>query len=223
MKSILLSSLFVVAFFMLAGCIINDELTTLTIRSDGSADWVRFQSNVRSTEKGEKGILQLKSFVAAFDAREDSDCRRITAAGGKVLDATWVRREEPYATLTTAKFPSAAALEKFCTFKDENGQIIAQARFIQTGNRRKLSLNLPANQKASLKPTLSLKEFREQQANVISETRVVVAGGTIIASQGFVIAADKRSALLDPCQIDELLAAEAESFELFLEWELEDS
>ncbi len=40
---------------LIAGYIVSDELTTITIQPDGSADWVRFQSNIRSTEKGEKG------------------------------------------------------------------------------------------------------------------------------------------------------------------------
>lgn len=50
----------------LIGCIVSDELTTLTIRPDGSADWIRFQSHIRSTIKGENGQ---QGFVVAGDKR----------------------------------------------------------------------------------------------------------------------------------------------------------
>jgi hypothetical protein len=58
-------------------CIVSDQLTTFTILPDGSADWVRFQSNIRSTEKGDKGAEELKRFVEEFTAQQDEDCMRI--------------------------------------------------------------------------------------------------------------------------------------------------
>ncbi len=208
---------------LLAGCIVSDELTTITIQPDGSADWIRFQSNVRSTEKGEKRTQELKKFVDEFDAQTDSECVRITDAGGEVLDARWVRRAEPYATLVTAKFPSAAALETFCTIKGEKGAILAQARFTLRDNRRRLSLRIPmpGDEQSADKTPPTFTKLREQQANAISETRVVVAGGRIVASQGFVVADDKRSCLLDSAEIDALLRSDKDHIELFLEWELD--
>ena len=185
---------------------------------------MRFQSNVRSTEKGEKRTQELKKFVDAFDAQTDSDCVRITDAGGEVLEARWVRRAEPYATLVTARFPSAAALEKVCPIKGEKGAVLAQARFTQWDNRRRLSLRIPMprGDQSQDKSPPTFKELREQQANFISETRVVVvvAGGWILASQGFVVADDKRSCLLDSAEIDALLGSDKGHIELFLEWEL---
>lgn len=207
---------------LLAGCIVSDELTTITIQPDGSADWIRFQSNIRSTEKGEKRTQELKKFVDEFDAQADSECVRIKDAGGEVLEARWVRRAEPFATLASARFPSAAALEKFCTIKGEKGAILAQARFAQCDNRRRLSLQIPMSrgEQSTDKSPPTFKTLREQQANYLSETRVVVAGGRIIASQGFVVADDKRSCLLDSAEIDALLRSDKDHIELFLEWEL---
>ena len=46
------------------------------------------------------------------------------------------------------------------------------------------------------------------------------AGGHIIASQGFVVAGDKRSCLFDSAQVEKLLSSHSEQVALFVEWEL---
>jgi hypothetical protein len=206
------------AFAAFGGCIASDELTTLTIRPDGSAELVKLQSNIRSTEPGAKGAQELRQFVEEFDAHQDEDYRRITEVGGKVLEARWLRREEPYAKLLTASFPGASALEGYWTLKGDKGEVIAQSRFTQGGNRRKLSVVItpPKDQKFG-EPE---KPNRQAQADGISETRIVVAGGRIIGSRGFTVAADRRSALLEPSEILAMLQRDRERVELFLEWEL---
>jgi len=208
--------------WLVAGCIVSDELTTLTVQPDGSADWVRFQSNIRSTEKGEKGAEELKRFVEEFEGRRDPECVRIRESGGEILEARWVRRQEPYATVVTARLPSATALEHFCTLKDEKGEAVVQARFAQHGQRRRLTLAIRAPKDdqpaAPSKPTEL--ERRQEQANGFSETRLITSGGQIIASRGFTVAADKRSALLDTSAVQDLLQAGGGQAEIFLEWEL---
>ncbi|MBI5760086.1 MAG: hypothetical protein HZA46_16335 [Planctomycetales bacterium] len=221
MRKTTLLTMAVVLLGVVGGCIVNDELSTVTIQPDGSADWVKFQSNIRSTEQGSKGVQELKKFVDEFDSHKDSDQIRITEAGGEVREARWVRREVPYANLVVARFPTAAALENFFTVKDEKGVVVVQTRFTINGNRRRLSFNVPVprDQKPTEKASRSFEEVREQQANGFSETRLAIASGQIIASQGFTVASDKRSALLDPAKIDELLQTNREQVELFLEWE----
>lgn len=215
-----LLAVIVVAF---VGCIVSDELTTLTVRPDGSADLVKFQSNIHSTESGAKGTEELKKFVEEFDARRNPDHVRIMESGGEILETRWVQRDEPYANVLKARFPTAASLENYGTLKDDKGDVVAQARFTQDGNRRRLSLivPIPRDQKLETKPTPSFQEFRSQQANALSETRIVVAGGRITASQGFVVAADKRSCLLDAAQVEELLRGPPAQVELFVAWELD--
>jgi hypothetical protein len=207
---------------LVAGCIVSDQITTITVQPDGSADWVRFQSNIRSTEKGLKGAEELRRFVEEFDAHKDSDYVQITQSGGEVLEARWVRNEEPYANLFTARFPNWRALERFCTIKDEKCNVIARPQFTQNGNRRKLLLVVPVpkDEKPAEKPDRTIEKLRQDQANGISETRIVVVGGQIIASQGFTVAGDERSALLEPAKVEELFQTDREQVELFLEWEL---
>ena len=223
MRATILLATAAAAITLVAGCIVSDELTTITIRPDGTAVWVRFQSNIHSTEQGAKGAEELKKFIEEFDAHKNSDHVRIAEAGGEILESRWIERAEPYANLVKARFPTAAVLENFCTIKNEKDEVVAQARFTLAGNRRKLSLIIPVpreDQPATKIPP-TFQEFRTQQANGISETRIVVAGGQITASQGFVVAADKRSCLMDPTQIDELIRSRPEQVELFVAWELD--
>lgn len=223
MRNVLLFFTAAIASSLIAGCIVSDELTTITIQPDGSADWIRFQSNIHSTESGEKGAQELKKFVEEFDARSNSDFVRFTEAGGEVLEARWVRREEPFANVVKVRFPTAAALEKFATIKNDKGEVVAPARFTREGNRRKLAIVIPVprDEQPETKASPSPQELREQQASGFSETRIAVAGGRIVASQGFVVASDKRSCLLDAHQITELLRGRPEQVELFITWELD--
>jgi hypothetical protein len=212
-----------VALAMLAGCIVSDQVTTITILPDGSADWVRFQSNIRSSEAGAKGAEELKRFVEEFDARRDPDQLRIKEVGGEVLESRWLRKAEPHATLVVARLPSARALEDYATFKDDKGEVVARARFTQAEKRRRFSIEIPVPKEEKAKeaaPEPSIEDARKEQANGISETRIAVAGGRIVDSRGFTVAADGRSALLEPRRIEALLREAGEKLEIFLEWEI---
>jgi hypothetical protein len=201
---------------------VSDQITTITIEPNGSAGWVKFQSNVRSTEKGAKGAEELRRFVEEFDTGKNSDFIRITQSGGEVLDAVWLRNAEPYANILTARFPNWMALEKFCTISDDKGTVVSRPQFTQNGNRRKLSLMIPVpkHDQPAAQDELTLAQLRQDQANSISATRIAVTGGRIVASQGFTVGSDKRSALLEPTEIQKLLQTDLETVELFLEWDL---
>lgn len=212
----------VAAVLLFASCIVSDQLTTLTIRADGSADWVRVRSNIRSSEAGKKGAEELKRFVEEFDRREGADFRRVLASGGEVLESRWLRREEPYANVVVARLPGASALETFYTFKGGKDGIVAKARFTESGRRRKLSIVIPPRAGETPEEEPTAEALRQSQADGISEMRIVVAGGRIVDSRGFTPASDRRSALLEPRRIHDLVARAEKDVEVFLEWELAD-
>lgn len=211
------------ALVLIGGCIVSDQLTTITIRPDGSADWLKYQSNIRSTETGAKGAQELKQFIEEFDARKDSDSQRILKAGGEVLESRWLRGEEPYANVAVARFPTPSAFQEFFTIRGEKGEAIVEPLFTQCGNLRRFSLVIavPRNGVPDAVAIPTFQQARQAQADGISETRIVVAFGRIVDSQGFTVAADKRSALIDPGAIQPLFRSGKEKVELFLEWELD--
>jgi hypothetical protein len=207
---------------LMAGCIVSDELSTITIQPDGSADIVKFRSNIRSTETGSKGETELQRYVEEFDSHKDSDYVRITQAGGQVAESRWIRKEMPYANVITASFSNAGALEKFSTIEGKEGELRLVPQFWRDGARCRFSIAMipPKDLKLPEPSSPSWKEFRQKQADSVSETRFIVAGGQIIASQGFAVAGDKRSALLATEEIEALLRTKPDQVEFYLEWEL---
>lgn len=206
---------------LLGGCIVSDELCTITIHPDGSADFIKTQSNVHSSETGDKADEELRSYIDQFNARKDADHERISAAGGEVRESRFIRSEKPFATVIVGKLPSAAALEKAFTFKGDHSENMVTAKFSKTGARRKFSMKvaLPAEEVADASIEKTVEELRAAQANGLSETRFAVAEGKIVDSRGFTVAGDKQSALLEPKAILEMLKTKRE-VEVFLEWEL---
>lgn len=205
------------------GCIVGDELNTITIHPDGSADLVKVHSNIHSSETGDKADEELRRYAQEFDAKKDADHLTIMAAGGQVKESRWIRSEPPYANLIVGKLPSAAALEKAFTFKADDGKTVVEAHFTQTGTRRKLSMQvtLPAEQVANATTEKTIEGLRASQTNGLSEMRFAMVGGKIMDARGFTVASDKQSALLEPKAILELLKSQRE-VEAFIEWEVAD-
>ena len=205
---------------LLVGCIVSDELTTFSIRPDGSADLVLYRSNVRSTEERSKAEEELRSYVERFDARQDSDAVRIREAGGEIVAAHWLRRELPCSNVVVARFPGAPALEKYLTIAGKDGELQLETHFSKEGARRRLRLVLRPPKDFKLAEPGNVKETRQKQADGISETRFVVTDSRIVTTRGFTAAADGRSALFALDQLEELLHADPRRVELFLEWEV---
>lgn len=213
------ATLVAVVILSLTSCIVGDQLVTLTIQPDGSATWLRLQSNIRSTEEGEKGAQELKRYVEDFEAGRDPDCARIREVGGEIVEARWARSQEPYASVVSARL-SRAALEAFYSHKNEKGEPVVETRFTQEGKRRRLSMRVTLDEATVANLQRTPGERRQDRGNGVSETRIGVARGRITAARGFIVADDHRSALVDIAEIHDLLQAGGNQTELYLEWEV---
>lgn len=205
------------------GCIVSDQLTTLTIHADESADLVLFRSNIRSTEAGEAGAKELAEYRRGFDERSDDDLKRLTAAGGEIVSATWVKSEVPLCNVVRVKFPSLAALEKLGTLKDEPSEISLQTKFSKSGTKRRISVRLQMNPERfaeAARGEAALKEFRQALANGISQVRIALSSGKFVEARGFTLAEDRQSALFDDDAVKDAILKGRGRTELFLEWEV---
>jgi len=211
------AAMVVLAALILAGCLVSDEITTITIRPDGSADVVLYRANLRSSETGAQGDRELRDHAIAFDSGTDADRKRIQDAGGEILEARWLRRGSPSSTLIAAKLPTAASLEKYFTIRGGEGDVRLEGRLTQEGDRRRLALALQMPK--DFKPeTPTPEETRQKRSDAISETRIAVEEGEILRAVGFTVASDRRSALLSIDDLLELLRADPRRVELLLEW-----
>lgn len=220
-RSLVLLAALIVAVF-LEGCIVSDQLTTFTIHPDGSADYVLFRSNLRSTESGAKAEKELADYKAKFDARAEDEFVRIRDCGGKIVQATWIRSEAPFSNDIHAHFPDATAFEKFGSAKNEDGSPLITTQFHRDGTRRKLTARITIPKDSAKEPAEPPAKVPVKQAlaNGISETRIALAHGSIVAERGFTVASDKQSALLDGDEIEQILRTASGTVELFLEWEV---
>jgi hypothetical protein len=219
--STLAAFLLAVSMLPLGGCVVGDHLTTFTIRPDGAADLTVFRSNLRSIEPGAKAEKDLADYKAKFDARKDDELARVLAAGGLIVEAKWLREQPPLANYVHALLPTADSLQKFLSIKTENGAQMTRTKFTSEGSRRKLSIEVTLPTKANPPPAagVSVERVRQKLADGISETRIAVERGKITSARGFVVAADKQSALLDNGALEELLRTGG-SDTLVLEWEV---
>jgi hypothetical protein len=204
-----------------AGCIVCDQLTTITIYDDGSAEFIKLQTNIRSSEPGAKGEEELRGYVSQFNAREDSDHQALIKAGAVLETVQWLRRERPHANVITARLPNAAVLERLFTFHDDSGKPIVTARFSRDGSRRRFALRVAlAPDDAAPQQPRTAAELRAVQSDGLSETRFAVSRGKIVGAKGFSVARDRQSALLEPGAILEALRTKRE-VEAFLEWDVD--
>jgi hypothetical protein len=218
------SVLYVVALALCcAGCIIRDEVTTLTVRPDGSASLVLFHSNIRSTEEGAKADAELGRHVEDFNARRTDEFVRVERAGGVVEEARWLRQEAPFASHISATLPTAASVERFLAIEGEEGKLRLTTTYSAEGSRRRLAsvVLLPGDFKIPDEAARAPDKVRQERANNISETRIVILQGHITAAQGWTIASDRRSALLSPDELIRLARERPDRIELFVEWETE--
>ena len=208
---------------LLGGCIVGDELTTVTVDPDGAATMVTFRSNLRSTQSGQDGERELANYKATFDARSQDDMVRIREAGGTIVQAAWVREQAPLSNVVSVRFPNAAAFEKFGKSQNDDGSLQSTTQWQSNGAHRKLLVRVTARPGAldlSQFAVPSIEKLRQNLADGISGTRVAVAGGTITGARGFAVANDKQSALLDPSEIAKLLQAHDGKAELYLDWDV---
>jgi hypothetical protein len=209
-------------FLLLGGCIVSDELTTLTIHPDGSAELVTMRSNIRSSEPGEKGDSELADYKSNFTAQSDEEFARIRKAGGQIVAANWIRQQAPFSNYVQVFFPNASTLEQFVSENGRDDGFSFTTQFQAKASVRKLTIQvtMPVDMIGSLESSSDAKQLRQMYADGISESRIAVTGGLITSARGFTIAADKQSALLNLRDVAEILRAGQGKAELLLEWEV---
>jgi hypothetical protein len=206
---------------LFGGCIISDQITTISIYPDGSADFIKVQSNIHSSQTGSAAADELRRYSEDFIAKRDSDQAHLLEAGGQIQESRWIRSGEPTANLLVVKLPTSQALEKAFTFKGDAGQTTVAARFVKEGTRRRLSIQvtLPSDQVAGIVLDKTIHDLRANQANGLSEMRFAVVHGRIVEARGFTVAQDKQSALLEPREILTMLKTQPHA-EALLVWDV---
>lgn len=202
-----------------AGCIVSDQINTVTVNPDGSAELVMFRSNIRSTQKGEKADKELAGYRRMFDAQTDEGMARIREVGGEILKTVWVRDDVPLSNVLHARFSKASQLEEY--FGRQDGPVQITTQFQSDGLIRRLvfqvTLSSDALQTSPSAPS-SGEEVRQAMANGVTENRIAFVNGSITSSSGFTVANDKQSALVNVSEVLKVLLDQQGQARFFIEW-----
>lgn len=212
-----------IPLLLFAGCVVGDQLTTITVHPDGAADLVIFSSNLHSTQTGEEGKRELAEYRARFDSQSLDEMVRIREAGGRILQASWIRQQAPLSSVIYAQLPDASVLEKFGTSKSDDGSLQITTQLQSEDVHRRLNIRIttrPDPLGPSQWSSTDVRKLRQMLADGISETRVAVTSGSITEARGFTVADDKQSALLDLSETAKTLQTSGGKAELYLEWEV---
>ena len=206
----------------MAGCIVHDQCTTLTIHPDGSGDALILRSNIRSTEKGSRAESAIAEYRASFDAQTQDEFKRIRASGARLETAMWLRKQVPMAHVMRVSIPDATALEKLASVRDARGTMMVQPEFTLSDTQRRLAFHVTVGSDSIPTPSPDadrLAQFKRARASGISDFRIAVAAGKIRDARGFNVARDGQSALLDVDELHALLHTGQGNAEIFVQWE----
>ena len=211
MKSIYAAIISMLAFLM-SGCITKDEITSVVIDPDGAVAFSIYRLNITSDQNGEDGKKEFAKYIRGLEEKSDAYFETLAKANAKDVKVTILRKDAPASVLITARIPSLKDLAASLSDDDHNCTVIS------TEHTRGIRCEYTSKSKPSKEK--ELPEPAEPRANSFSEIRVALAEGTIVKAQGFSVAQDKRSALLDWETLQKMDYWEVPSYAISLEWQI---
>jgi hypothetical protein len=213
--------------FLLSACVTGDEITSYVIEPDGSISFSIYRLNLTSDQTGEKAKEELANYIRDLEKQSGDFFTNLSKANAKDVKATILRRAAPASVLITGRIPSLIDLAAYSSWKNGEDSFVCTAisRERTRGIRCQYTKN-PSKEKA--KPEKSQAEKAQPEpartrGDSFSETRIALSDGSFTKAQGFLIARDKRSALLvldTPSGAEDL---EIQSATLSVEWEIPDA
>ena len=211
--------------FLFGACVTGDEITSYVIDPDGSVAFSIYRLNLTSDQTGEKAKEELANYIRDLEKQSDDFFTKLAEANAKDVKATILRSAAPASVLITGNIPSLNDLATYSSSKNDGESFVCTP--ISEGRTRGIRCQYTKNpSKEKAKPEKSQAEKAQPEpagtrANSFSETRIALAEGIFTKAQGFVIARDKRSALLDTDTLDKMIDKwEIPSSTLLLEWQV---
>ena len=178
------------------------------IDPDGAVTVSKYRSNLTSDQRGEDAKKELADFVRDLEQKSGSDFAKLEKANAKDVTVMILRRAAPASFLVTARIPSLKDLAVYMSDKDTDCTALSTERTRGIQCQLKLSKGK------------AIPEPANPPADSFSEYRFALAEGTIIKAQGFSVAQDKHSALLDLEVLEKMENLEVPSVTFLLEWQI---
>jgi hypothetical protein len=200
---------------LLSACVTGDEITNYVIDRDGAVDFSIYRLNLTSDEK------------KAADAKEDlSNCIRdleqmrgnlftqFAKANAHEVRVAILRKASPASVLITGHIPSLNDFAAYLSEEDKDSSFVCTP--ISRERTHSLVCELtrkPSKEKAQTEAVMP-------QADSFNATRFALTTGNFTKAQGFLLADNKRSALLDVDTIVKMWNSQIPTITLSLEWQI---
>ena len=199
-----------VLFF--SACVTGDEITSYVIDPDGAVSFSIYRSNLASDQTGENAKKDLDSYIQKLEEKQDDLFGKLAKANAKEVNVAVIRRTSPASVLITGQIPTLA---DFVSYLGEGSACTPISGELMRGFQCEFSPE-PSAEKGQ-------PETAKPRADSFDETRFALAEGRFTKAQGFIIAHDGRSALLDMEALDRVSNGDISSLTLSLEWQISDA
>jgi len=213
MKAACAAVIGILAFF-LSACVTGDEVTNYVIDPDGSVSFSIYRLNLTTDQTGEEAKKDLTNYIRELDERRGDLFTKLMKGNAKEVNVTILRRASPASGLITGQIPSLNDFAAYISEKDEDISLVCTPilRERTRGFLFKL-IRKPLKEKAQ-------PETATPRADSFDETRFALAEGSFTKAQGFLLAHNKRSALLDTETLLKMWNSQNPSITLSLEWQI---
>jgi hypothetical protein len=170
-----------------SACLRMETAHVLYLSPDGEVTWTVREHDVHSDEQDPaKRAPEEADFVRAVQEGRNEPLLALEALGGRDVTTELTRTDRPWEALTSARFDRAARLAAGILGEL---QIAGSARQVASGDRITLTVEWTSDgDTAAESPVLALIEDLEAY-------RIVLTEGRFVASEGFRISPDGRTAV----------------------------
>ncbi len=206
--------------FLFSGCVTGDEISSYVVNPDDSISFSIYRLNLTSDQTGEKAKEELAQYIQNLEGKKGNLFRDLMKGKAKEVRVTVLRSASPASALITGRIPSLEDLAAYGSHEDEDSSFVCKA--ISTEHTRGYLCEItrkPSKEKAQAERTPT--EPAESRADSFEEIRFALSEGTITKAEGFMVAHNKRSALLDLDRLMNLWNSRAPKITIALEWQVE--
>ncbi|MBN1571154.1 MAG: hypothetical protein JXA73_25185 [Acidobacteria bacterium] len=214
MKKAAYAAVIGILVLFLSACVTGDEITSYVIEPDGAISFSIYRLNLTSDETGEDAKKDLANYIQELEETRGDLFTNFVRANALEVKVTVLRPTSPASVLITGIIPSLDDFAAYISEEDEDNRLVCTP--ISSERTRGLLFELiqkPSKEKAQSEPD-------GPQSDSFDEIRFSLAEGSFTKAQGFLLAHDKRSAILDEDALVKTLNSQIPSITLSLEWQI---
>jgi hypothetical protein len=197
---------------LVTACVTGDDITSYVINPDGSVELSIYRLGLTSNEKkAEDAKEDLTNYIRDLEEMRGNLLTQLAKANAQEVRVAILRRASPASVLITGHIPS---LNDFAAYLSEEDK---ESSFVCTPISRERTHGLECELTRKQSQGKAQIEAVMPQADSFNATRFALAAGNFTKVQGFLLANNSRSALLD---VDAMMNSQTPTITVLLEWQI---